>query len=137
MVGISLARGCAVKNIRVDEKARQRCWNCGGLNFTEKRTMRSKAMVGVGALLTKKKLKCQSCGEYNDTGNAQPYKGPASKKAAKKSGASDLDRSDAETASGSSSAAEVVGLLMQLEQLHDSGALTNEQYETQKAKLLG
>ncbi len=87
--------------------------------------------------MTKKKLKCQSCGEYNDTGNAQPYKGPASKKAAKKSGASDLDRSDAETASGSSSAAEVVGLLMQLEQLHDSGALTNEQYETQKAKLLG
>ena len=35
---------------------------------------RAKLLVGVGALLTEKKLKCQTCGEYNDTGNAQPFK---------------------------------------------------------------
>lgn len=41
-----------------------------------KRTFRSKLVVGVGALLTKKKMKCQACGEFNDAGNAKPYKGP-------------------------------------------------------------
>jgi hypothetical protein len=45
-----------------------------------KRTFRAKLMVGVGALLTKKKLKCQTCGEYNDTGNAQPFTGPEARK---------------------------------------------------------
>jgi hypothetical protein len=38
------------------------------------------ATVAVGALLTKKKLKCQTCGEYNDAGSAKPYDGPASRK---------------------------------------------------------
>ena len=37
-------------------------------------------LVGVGALLTKKKLKCQTCGEFNDTGNAKPFDGPAARK---------------------------------------------------------
>src|ERR687892_780817 len=69
-----------MKNVRMDENGELRCWNCGSKGFTEKRTFRSKAMVGVGALLTKKKLKCQVCGEYNDTGNAKPYEGPASRK---------------------------------------------------------
>lgn len=41
-------------------------------------------LVGVGALLTKKKFKCQACGEYNDAGNAKPYKGPASKRLGRK-----------------------------------------------------
>jgi DNA-directed RNA polymerase subunit RPC12/RpoP len=69
-----------MKNVRIDQDANLRCWNCGGKGFTEKRTTRSKVMVGVGALVTKKKLKCQVCGEYNDTGNAQPYDGPAARK---------------------------------------------------------
>jgi hypothetical protein len=69
-----------VKDIRFDVDGIPRCWNCGSKGLTEKRTFRSKAMVGVGALLTKKKLKCQRCGEYNDTGAGKPYTGPASKK---------------------------------------------------------
>lgn len=69
-----------MKNIRVDKDGELRCWNCGFSNFTEKRTLRSKAAVGVGALLTKKKMKCQTCGEYNDTGSAERYTEPASKK---------------------------------------------------------
>ncbi len=70
-----------------------RCWNCGNKNcFTEKRTFRAKA-IGVTAgvatlgvagavapLATKKKLKCQLCSEYNDTGSVEPFTGPASKK---------------------------------------------------------
>lgn len=69
-----------MKDVRIDSNAELRCFNCGGKGFTEKRTVRSKVMVGVGTMLTKKKLKCQTCGEYNDTGNAQPYDGPSSRK---------------------------------------------------------
>ncbi len=69
-----------MRDVRVDENGDLRCWNCGGKGFKEKRTMRSKALVGVGALVTKKKLKCHVCGEYNDSGNAKPYEGPASRK---------------------------------------------------------
>lgn len=63
-----------------------RCWKCGSAAFKSKRTLRSKMAVGVGALVTKKKLKCEACGEYNDTGNAKPYKGPASSRLGKKYG---------------------------------------------------
>jgi hypothetical protein len=69
-----------VKDIRFDADGNARCWNCGAKGLTEKRTFRSKVIVGFGALLTKKKLKCQRCGEYNDTGNGKPYDGPASRK---------------------------------------------------------
>lgn len=69
-----------MKDIRFDVDGTPRCWNCGSKGLTEKRTFRAKAMVGVGAMLTKKKLKCQRCGEYNDTGNGKPYEGPADRK---------------------------------------------------------
>lgn len=85
-------RGDIVKNVRIDESGELRCWNCGGKGFTEKRTARSKwltAVLGILtlgvwliilALATKKKLKCQSCGEYNDPGNAKVYDGPGGRK---------------------------------------------------------
>jgi DNA-directed RNA polymerase subunit RPC12/RpoP len=69
-----------MKNVRVDGDGEFRCWNCGSKGLLAKRTFRSKVLVGVGTMLTKKKLKCQTCGEYNDTGNAQPFDGPASRK---------------------------------------------------------
>ena len=69
-----------MKDIRVDSDGEFRCWNCGNKGLLAKRTFRSKMLVGVGALLTKKKLKCQTCGEYNDTGNAKPYTGPEARK---------------------------------------------------------
>ncbi len=68
-----------MQDIRIDAEGNHRCWKCGGMNFTEKRTLRSKAAVGVGALLTHKKLKCQDCGEYNDTGSAKPFVAPEDK----------------------------------------------------------
>lgn len=75
-----------MRNVRVDTKGELRCWNCGSTSFREKRTLRSKALIGVGAMLTKKKMKCQVCGQYNDVGDAQPYKGPAQKRLGKKYG---------------------------------------------------
>jgi hypothetical protein len=84
-----------MKDIRIDSQGRQRCWNCGGTGFTEKRTTRSKLLVGVGTFLTKKKLQCQSCGEYNETGNSKSYDGPASERAAKKLGTAAIDEQGA------------------------------------------
>ena len=69
-----------MKDVRIDISGELRCWNCGGKSFNEKRTTRAKVMVGVGALVTKKKLQCQVCWEYNDVGSAKPYVGPESKK---------------------------------------------------------
>lgn len=75
-----------MRNVRVDTTGELRCWYCGSATFKEKRTLKSKVTFGVGALLTKKKLKCQVCGQYNQTGNAKPYKGPANKRQGKKFG---------------------------------------------------
>lgn len=75
-----------MKDIRIDTTGQLRCWHCGCTGFKSKRTLRSKALVGVGALLTKKKMKCEACGEYNDTGHAKPYKGPSSARLGKKYG---------------------------------------------------
>lgn len=73
-----------MRNVRVDEHGDLVCWKCGNRNLISKRTARSKVIVGVGALATKKKLKCQACGEYNDVGNAKPS---ASAKAAQRDAA--------------------------------------------------
>lgn len=87
-----------MQDIRIDSEGRQRCWNCGSpAGFAHKRTTRSKVAVGVGALATKKKLKCQACGEYNDVGAAKPYKGPSSRRAAIKAGTNLVDGDDFRT----------------------------------------
>jgi hypothetical protein len=87
-----------MRNVRVDTAGELRCWHCGCTTFTEKRTFRAKvigvtagvATLGVAGIvapmLTKKKMKCRVCSEYNDVGNAQPYKGPSSKRLGKKYG---------------------------------------------------
>jgi hypothetical protein len=36
--------------------------------------------LGVGSLATKKKMKCQRCGKYNEPGNGRRYKGPKAHK---------------------------------------------------------
>lgn len=70
-----------MQDVRIDDDGNMRCWNCGGKNFRQKRTFRSKVLGGfILSLLTKKKLKCLHCGEYNDVGSAKPYDGPAEHK---------------------------------------------------------
>lgn len=76
-----------MEDIRVDEDGVFRCWNCGGRNFTEKRTGRAKVFGGTAGVLTfgvagaavpllaKKRLRCQSCNKYSATGNAKPWTG--------------------------------------------------------------
>ena len=68
-----------MKNVQVDSNGQLHCWKCGAMAFTEKRTLRAKTVgvvaFGAGALLAKKKLRCQACGEYNDVGSADTFKG--------------------------------------------------------------
>jgi hypothetical protein len=132
-----------VKDVRIDQDGELRCWNCGAKGFTEKRTLRSKALVGVGALLTKKKLKCQVCGEYNDTGNAKRYDGPASRKYKKQYEAEKAARAAQPAAVAAPivapSAVEPADLISHLERLaslHASGALSDDEFARMKADLL-
>lgn len=78
-----------MRNVQVDENGELQCWNCGARAFTHKRTFRSKALGVTAAPLTgglslaaplgtKKKLKCQSCGKYNDVDTADKVPGAPS-----------------------------------------------------------
>lgn len=83
-----------MEDIKVDENGDLRCSNCGGKNFTQKRTRKAKvigvtagiATVGVAGaavpLIAKQKLYCQACGTYNRMGSAKPYS-PKAKQDAK------------------------------------------------------
>ena len=126
-----------MENIRIDDNGVPRCWNCGSKGLTEKRTLRSKVMVGVGALLTKKKLKCQRCGEYNDTGNGKPYNGPKARKYRKEWEKEQAAKEDQPAAAPAHDAADVTEKLVQLTDLHAAGSLTDEEFADAKAKLLG
>ena len=67
-----------MEDIRVDDDGNLRCASCGGKNFHGRRTARAHVIgyvtVGIGALATQKKLRCQECGAYNKQGNAQPWR---------------------------------------------------------------
>lgn len=66
-----------MKDIQVDENGDLRCASCGGRHFHDRRTTRAHIVgwttVGIGALATRKKLRCKLCGAYNKQGNAQPF----------------------------------------------------------------
>lgn len=66
-----------MKDIQVDDNGDMRCAYCGGKHFQDRRTTSAHVVgfvtVGVGALATRKKLRCKLCGAYNKQGNAQPF----------------------------------------------------------------
>lgn len=98
-------------------------------------TLRSKALVGVGALLTKKKLKCQVCGEYNDTGSAKPWTGPESKKYR-----ADYDaevKAVKQNPAPSEPTASTADEVRKLSDLLEQGLITREQFDAQRDRLLG
>ena len=127
-----------MKDIRIDKDGEPRCWNCGSKGLIAKRTTRSKVMVGVGALLTKKKLKCQRCGEYNDTGNGKPYNGPEGRKyrseweAEQRAAAAQVAPPSASPTGG-----DVADQIAKITALHEQGALTDEEFAAAKARILG
>ena len=125
-----------MKNVCVDNAGELRCYNCGSKGFTEKRTMRAKMLVGVGALLTKKKLKCQVCGEYNDSGNADPYTGPASKKYRKMYEQELAAASNPSVNSAQEGQLSPVEQLSKLVDLLSQGVITQEQFDKQRDQIL-
>lgn len=64
-----------MRNVRIDETGALHCHKCGSTNMNPRRTTRAHLIgwftLGIGALLTKKKLRCHACGAWNDTGNAK------------------------------------------------------------------
>lgn len=118
-----------MKDVRMDGNGDLRCWNCGSKGFKSKRTLRSKALVGVGALITKKKLKCETCGEYNDTGNAKPYNGPEARKYRK--------MYEAEQASAPAPGQSSIDELAKLVEMHDAGTISDDEFEAAKRRALG
>lgn len=143
-----------MQDVRIDDQGRQRCFNCGGFNFTQQRTTRSKVAFGIGALLANQKLRCVRCGEYNDTGSGKPYSGPAGRKYRtewlSEQSASFVTSPPHEvaptepptpsaTAFTPSEKAPLVGIadeLSKLANLRDSGVLTEEEFVLEKTKLL-
>lgn len=124
-----------MKDVRIDQAGGLRCWNCGSKQFAEQRTLRSKVAFGVGALLTKKKLKCVVCGEYNDTGNAKPWQGPDARKYRK---AYEAELAAAKSAPAAAPATtSPVEQIRQLGELLEQGLITQEQFEEQRDRVLG
>ena len=149
-----------MEDIRIDKDGLPRCWNCGSKGFTEKRTFRAKATAvgaglltvgvagGAAALLTKKKLKCQRCGKYNDTGSGKPYDGPAGREY-RKEWKAEQKAAQAETTPPSPAgpipvtpladqggSADLVTKLSELAELHRSGSLTDIEFAEAKSALL-
>ena len=125
-----------MKDVRIDQDGELRCWNWGYKSFLEKRTARSKVLVGVGALMTKKKLKCQVCGEYNDTGNAKPYDGPASRKYRKQHEADGSSQTSTPRVPTPDYGTDKLAQLERLASLAASGALSDEEYAAMKTEVL-
>jgi DNA-directed RNA polymerase subunit RPC12/RpoP len=123
-----------MKDVRIDQAQELRCWNCGSKQFTEQRTLRSKVAFGVGALLTKRKLKCVICGEYNDTGSAKPYNGPESRKYRK---AYEAELAAAKASPAPPAAKSAAEQIRELGDLLEQGLITQEQFEEQRDRLLG
>jgi hypothetical protein len=99
--------------------------------------------VGVGALATKKKLKCQQCDEYNQVGNAKPYAGPENKKYLAQYQREQVAKLRASAPASAaplvqppSTLPSIVDKLKGLASLHDAGALSDEEFEAAKAKIL-
>jgi hypothetical protein len=59
--------------IGVDKHGNQHCWKCGGQGFTIERTTGVKVVLGIHANVTSPKLRCVSCGEFNEVGSATEY----------------------------------------------------------------
>lgn len=64
-----------MKDVQIDDNSEMRCWNCGGKGFTEKRTARSKAAVGVGVLATKKSSNTRPAGSTTTLTRLSPSQG--------------------------------------------------------------
>lgn len=142
-----------MKNIRIDTTGAPRCWKCGSSSFKQKRTFRSKTIgvvVGVPtlglaggatALLTKKKLKCNACGEYSQTGRGRPYKGPKSRRLGKKYGTlvsmhEGTDDFSDEVTESDDPPVSTADEIAKLAEMHASGALTDDEFTAAKANLL-
>ena len=60
--------------VGVDKEGRQRCWWCGGLEFTAARMTRETVVLGIRANVTRPTLRCAHCGECSDLGSTVEHR---------------------------------------------------------------
>lgn len=136
-----------LKNVLIDEDMVHRCWNCGGKNFKEQRTAANKLLWGArggptkGGPGTDRKLRCLTCGQYNDIGRiTQRYQGPADPKYVEAYKKEVANKQRAQQAPvpvvAVPSAPSIADELKKLAELRDSGILTEEEFASQKAAIL-
>jgi hypothetical protein len=65
-----------MKDVLIDQEGQLRCPKCKGANLDLQRSLKSKVIFGVGALLAPKRIKCLACGELSKAGNAQLWNDP-------------------------------------------------------------
>jgi hypothetical protein len=59
--------------IGVDGQGRQRCWWCGGLEFSRERMTRAVVVLGLHLHTTKPTLRCEHCGEYRSANAVETF----------------------------------------------------------------
>ena len=52
--------------VGIDKDGNQRCWWCGGQEFTRARVTPETIVLGVPVATAKPTLRCAHCGEHND-----------------------------------------------------------------------
>jgi hypothetical protein len=52
--------------VGIDKQGNQRCWWCGGVEFSQARMTRETVVLGIHASVTRPTLRCAHCGEYSD-----------------------------------------------------------------------
>jgi DNA-directed RNA polymerase subunit RPC12/RpoP len=52
--------------VGIDKDGNQRCWWCGGQEFSKARSTRETVVLGVHLTMTKPTLRCGHCGRYSD-----------------------------------------------------------------------
>ncbi len=55
--------------IGIDKDGNQRCWWCGGNEFSQARCTKETIVLGVHLNMTKPTLRCAHCGQYSDQAN--------------------------------------------------------------------
>jgi len=125
-----------MKSTYVDENGDVRCPVCGARNsFTVKRTGKAKwaagLTVGVGALVTPKRLKCNGCGANLKRAGADAPRTPP------RSTGFESEAPQTKPNEPGIPPTTPVAELVQLAELHAQGALTDDEFAAAKARMLG
>lgn len=132
-----------MKDVALDGDGNLVCPKCGSKNLDRGSTLKGK--VGGGLLFAPKRVKCVNCGYVSKPGDAKPVSGQAARntdfaKEQERLRHQRLVRETEERIARAAAPPAVDGIPAQIEklgELRDKGLLTEEEFATKKAELLG